>query len=179
MKTALGPIKKEQLILCSADASPDSQRKHPYPAADFFPNGKWVGALRNTAHTLGCKFVILTTGHGLVAPDDIISPFDAHIDTYPDKVRKLWETTIPRVLKEHRNSLMLFYSGGCPREPYIKIAMPILHTLGISLLSFGKPMMFDVDKIEKCSQMLFRGTSFEEIASILGVPERLEFYFNI
>jgi len=175
----LGPIKKEQLILCSADASPNSQRKYPYSAADFFPNGKWVGALRNSAHTLGCKFVILTTGHGLVEPGDIISPYDVAIESYPDKVRALWESTIPHVLEKHKNSLMIFYSGGCPRELYIKIAVPILRTLGISLLSFGRPNMYDVDKIEKCSQMLFRGTSLEEIASILGVPERLKFYFNI
>jgi len=179
MKTVLGPIKKEQLILCSADASPDSQRKHPYSAADFFPNGKWVGALRNSAHTLGCKFVILTTGHGLVEPDDTISPYDVPIESYPDKVRALWESTIPRVLEKHKNSLMIFYSGGCPRDPYIEIAMPILRSLGISLLSFGRPMMFDVNKIEQCSRMLFRGTTLDEISSILRLPERLEFYFNI
>ena len=71
METILGPIRKEKLILCSADASPDAQRNEPGPAAYFFPNAAWVGAVRNSAERLGCKFVILTTGYGLVEPDDL------------------------------------------------------------------------------------------------------------
>lgn len=88
MKTILGPIRKEKLILCSADASPDAQRNEPGPAAYFFPNAAWVGAVRNSAERLGCRFVILTTGYGLVESGDLISPFDAHIEQYPVEVRE-------------------------------------------------------------------------------------------
>ncbi len=179
MKTSLGPIVKEKIIICSADANPDSQCKHPGPASHHFPNGKWVGALRNTAERLSCKFVILTTGHGLVEPTDIISPFDEHIDYYPDKIREKWEITIPHVLQGYKNSLLLFYSGGCPREPYIQISKPIFRTLNISVLTFGRPNMYDIDKVEDCVKMLLQGTTLKEIESILKKPDRLEFYYNL
>jgi hypothetical protein len=128
---------------------------------------------------LNCKFVILTTGHGLVKPDDVISPYDKHILDYPTEVAERWQATIPRVLEENKNSLVLFYAGGVKREPYIEISKPIFHSLGISLLSFGKPNMFDVNRIQECAEMLFWGTSLDEIASILGRPERLEFHYNV
>ncbi len=179
MRTILGPIRREKLVLCSADASPDAQRHESDRAAYFFPNAAWVGAVRNCAERLNCKFVILTTGHGLVEPDDIINPFDAHIERYRGEVAERWEATIPLVLREDRNSLVLFYAGGCPKEPYIEISKPIFRSLGISLLSFGRPNMFDVDKIEDCAEMLFRGTSLDEIASILKQPDRLEFHYNL
>jgi len=115
-KTILGPIKKEKLILCSADASPKAQRKKPGQAACFFPNAPWVGAVRNSAERLGCKFVILTTGHGLVEPDEIINPFDAHIKDCPDEVRKRWEETIPEVLKESVNSIITFLFWWMPKR---------------------------------------------------------------
>ena len=74
MKTLLGPVPKEKIILCSADAHPDSQRNSADRAGNFFPNAPWVGAVRNCAERLHCKFVILTTGHGLVGPEDVINP---------------------------------------------------------------------------------------------------------
>lgn len=83
------------------------------------------------------------------------------------------------MLREASNSLVLFYAGGCPREPYLEMSKPIFRSLGISLLTFGRPNMFDVDKIEECAEMLFRGTSLNEIASILGQPDRLEFHYSI
>jgi hypothetical protein len=179
MKTVLGPIPIDKIILCSADARPDSQRDSPDKAGYFFPHAPWVGAIRNDAERLNCKFVILTTGHGLVEPDDVIGPYDMHIDEYTTEVDKKWRLTIPTVLSMDRNSLMIFYAGGCPRDPYIELLKPILNPLGISLLSFGKPNMFDIDKIEECVKMLTEGIPLVDIASILKHPDRLEFYFHV
>lgn len=179
MKTLLGPVPKEKMILCSADAHPDSQRDLADRAGDFFPNAPWVGAVRNCAERLHCKFVILTTGHGLVGPEDVINPYDVHIKEHPTQVDDTWRSTIPNMLIQDRNSLMLFYAGGCPRDSYIELLKPILNSLGISLLSFGKPNMFDVDKIEECVEILAQGTSLAQIAQILRHPDRLEFHFHI
>lgn len=178
MKILLGPVPRDKIILCSADAGPRSQRALAHSAGHFFPNAPWVGAVRNCAETLNCKFVILTTGHGLVRPEDVINPYDVHIQEYPDQVAETWRSTIPIILNRDRNSLMLFYAGGCPRDSYIEVLKPILRSLGVSLLSFGMPNMVDVNRIDQCVEMLTKGTSFSEIASILGHPERLEFHFH-
>lgn len=179
MKTLLGPIPRNKIILCTADASPSSQRTSPDKAGVFFPRAPWVGAVRNCAERLNSKFVILTTGHGMVEPDEVISPYDFHIHNYRSRVAERWRSTIPTRLSKNRGSLIVFYAGGCPRDDYIELCRPILCELGISLLTFGKPNMFDVDKIEKCVQMLASGTSLAEIASILRSPDRLEFYFHL
>jgi hypothetical protein len=179
MRALLGPIPRDKIILCSADASPSAQRDTAHSAGYFFPRAPWVGAVRNYAENLDCKFVILTTGHGLVGADDVISPYDVHITDHPTEVAERWQATIPAVLNRNRNGLMLFYAGGCPRDSYIELSKPILRSLGISLLSFGKPNMFDVDKIEGCVEMLAQGTSLAEIASILKHPDRLEFHFHL
>ena len=179
MRTLLGPIPIKKTILCSADASPEAQRDRPDHAGLFFSNAPWVGALRNYAENLNCRFVILTTGHGLVDSGDMITPYDMHLDDYPTQVAERWNRTIPARLVRNRNSLMLFYAGGCPRDRYIAMLNPILRTLGISLLTFGMPNMFDVNRIEECVEMLIEGTSLEEIAAILGHPDRLEFYYHV
>ncbi len=144
IKRILGPYPRNKIVLCSADASPNSQRERIGPAGYFFPGGKWVGAIRNSAETIGCPFVVLTTAHGMVNPDDLIEPYDVHIDYYPQEVNATWKKSIPALLGDQQYQLLVFYAGGCPREPYLMLLKPILHSLGISLVTFGKPNMFDV-----------------------------------
>jgi hypothetical protein len=168
-----------QIILCSADAGPDSQRQHSEKAGYFFSGAAGVGATRNVAEKVGCRFMILTTGHGLVDCDEIIFPYDLHILPYKQQVTEIWKNSISVKLMNNQNSLMVFYASGCPRELYTEVLTPILLPLGISLLTFGKPNMFDIDKMENIIQLLISGTSFAQIGSILKHPERLEFYYHV
>jgi hypothetical protein len=128
---------------------------------------------------LGCRFVILTTGHGLVTRDDVISPYDMHIRDFAPQVSEKWHTTVEALLGGGTQTLMLFYAGGCPRDSYLEILRPILHSLGTSLITFGRPNMFDVDKIGEFTELLVRGALLSELKSILKCPERLECYFHI
>jgi hypothetical protein len=173
MPPQIGPVPFGRIVLCSADASPSSQRDWPGPAGSFFPGARWVGAVRNVATRCNCQFAILTTGHGLVEPDTIIGPYDAHIDEHRGEVARRWSLTIPAVLGGYRNGLMVFYAGGCPRDAYLELFVPILRDLAISLLSFGKPNMYDVNRIDTCVDMIEQGTSLDRIAAILRYPERL------
>jgi len=172
----IGPFPNEKIVLCSADAGPGSQRNKPYEAAHFFPGGKWVGAVRNTAEELGIRFVILTTGHGMVDPWDKISPYDRHIDGYTKEVNEKWVDTIPRTLGTNQYNILVFYAGGCPRESYLELMMPILNSLNISMITFGRPNMYDIDKIEEIVGSLVEGSNLEEMKSIMKYPKRLEWY---
>jgi hypothetical protein len=78
----------------------------------------------------------------------MITPNYMHIDDYPTRVAETWNRTIPARFARNRNSLMLFYAGGCPRDRYIAVLKPILRTLGISLLTFGRPFMVDINNID-------------------------------
>jgi len=52
----IGPYHSHEMVLCSADAGPGSQNRQSDQAQFFFPNAKWVGALRNAAQRLHCVF---------------------------------------------------------------------------------------------------------------------------
>lgn len=174
-KKSIGPYEKLRIVLCSADASPTSQRAEADHAAYFFPGGKWVGAVRNTAEDMRCRFCILTTYHGMVNGRDIITPYDLIAETNPEKVSSIWEDTVPKVLGLNKYDIMLFYSGGVPRDSYLTLLVPVLHAIQIDFLTFGKPNMFDVGKIGSVVKMIIQGTTFEKLQSILRCPDRLHF----
>jgi hypothetical protein len=170
------PKYSHEIVLCSADAGPGSQRKNTAQAQYFFPGAKWVDALRNAAGRLGCDFLILTTQHGLVEPRQIISPYDLHINVHRQAVTEKWFATIPPLVSGREYKLMIFYAGGCPRDEMIEVMLPIMQQQGVAILTFGRPHMCDVDKAETIWKMVTKGTTDSEIKSILGVPERFEYY---
>jgi hypothetical protein len=172
----IGPYSIQRIVLCSADASPRSQRRRPCKAGSFYPGAKWVGAMRNAANRLGCNLVILTTAHGMVNPEDEIGPYDLHIRGHEEEVRAIWSRTIPLVLGQNRFDILVLYLGGCPRYPALEIISKILHEMHISLITFGKPNMFDIDKVDNLVRVLVTGTSLDELKSIMGYPERLGFF---
>lgn len=176
LKKPIGPFPKDRIVLCSADAGPGSQRDYSCEAAYFFPEAKWVGAVRNIAEKLGYRFVILTTGHGMVNPWDTIDPYDKHINEYPREVNEKWIETIPKILGSDQYDILVFYPGGCPRDLYIELMMPILNSINISLITFGRPNMYDINKLPDVIKFLVSGTNNDELKSILKCPEWLEYY---
>jgi hypothetical protein len=176
MGSQIGPFARERILVCSADAGPNSQRTTAGDAGHFFPGAKWLGNLRNIADRKRTQLVVLTTGHGMIYAWDVIGSFDAHIDTYKEELKKRWLQTIPSIIGGNKYDIMVFYSGGCPREPYIELLHPILSDHGVALITFGKSNMFDIGKTEQIIDLLARGTSLDEIMSVLRLPARLKFY---
>ena len=70
---------------------------------------------------------------------------------------------------------MVFYAGGCPRELYMDLLIPILRDLGVSLITFGRPNMYDIGKLEEFVDLITKSITMEGLASILKHPEELEF----
>lgn len=177
MKMEIGPYSRDRIVLCSADASPErSQRQEPGYAGHFFPGAKWVGRMRNAASNLRCKFVILTTAHGMVGEFDTISPYDLHIYADTAKVERNWRRTIPLLIGNGQYDLLLFYAGGCPKEAYLEALKPILHENQISLLTFGRANVCDMGRVEDIVELLTTGTDLDQLRSILKYPQYLEFH---
>lgn len=173
MQNIIGPYRMERIALCSADAGPGAQRKERSEAGRFFPGAKWVGTVRNAGKRLGRDMFILTTGHGLVRPTDKITPYDQHINRHPQKVASIWRKTVPRHFDRDRYDLVLFYAGGCPRDSYLKLLLPILAEVDLPLLTFGRPAMFDSGKLDEVVTALSAGTSLEKLKALLKKPEYL------
>lgn len=72
--------------------------------------------------------------------------------------------------------MLVFYAGGCPRDKYIELLLPILHSLGISLITFGRLNTYDMGTIDKFVELSFEGTMLNELRSILKLPDKLEYY---
>ncbi|HNQ64876.1 MAG TPA: hypothetical protein PK842_03925 [Smithella sp.] len=172
----IGPYQLNRIILCSADASPASQKKDKYKAEYFFPSAKWVGAVRNVASDLGCKFVILTTKHGLVNPSDDIDHYDLEIKGNENIINEKWQDTTSRLIRRGQYDILVFYAGGCPRDEYLRILSPILKNLEIDLLTFGKPNMGDAGKIKDIVESLGEEASIDTLKKKLKFPDRLLFF---
>ena len=165
-----------RIVLCSADAGPASQHNAPRPANYFFPGAHWVGAVRNAANNLGVRFVILTTGHGLVNPNDILSPYDYHIDTYRPYITEKWQQTIPALLSGNGFELLVFYAGGCPRDAYLDIALPLFLSVGLSVVTFGQPQMADSGNLGNIVSAINLGAEVDELKAVLNFPERFKYF---
>jgi hypothetical protein len=172
----IGPYHSNEMVLCSADAGPSSQKNEPTQAQYFFPEGRWVAALRNTADSLKCNFLVLTTQHGLVERDQVITPYDMHINDFHQEITEKWSQTIPALMQASQYKLMIFYAGGCPRRPMLDVMLPVLRQQRVALLTFGRPNMYDVGMLDKIWNLLLRGSTDQEIKSILKAPECFEFY---
>ena len=175
MPVYIGPYSRDRVVLCSGDAGPPSQEKHPCKASDFFPRARWVTANKNVAERTNCRFVILTTGRGMVDPETVIEPYNMHINDYPRQVKKNWSHTARKVLGSNQYDLLILYRGGCP-DSYVPMLQPILRNLNISLLTFGRPNMYDFDKLERMTNLIIQGTTYEELKPILSLTKRLWFY---
>lgn len=176
MNVSIGPYSRSRVILCSADAGPKSQRDIACEAGYFFPGAKWVATVRNAADDLRCRFVILTAVHGMVNPDDVISPYDMIINDNKVEVSRNLSNTIPRLIGGNQYDILVFHSGGCPTDPIIKVVKPILHSNKISLITFGRPNMYDIGKIRDLVDLLIKGTSLGELGSVLKYPDWLKFF---
>jgi hypothetical protein len=172
----IGPYARERIVLCSPDAKPGSQREEPGPAGTFFPGAKWVGAVRNAAERLGCRFVVLTTGHGMVNQDDTIEPYDLPLQENQQAVQRNWEKTIPGLVGNNQCDVLVFFSGGVSRDAYLELLNPIVRRLGVDLITFGRPNMVDAGNIDQVVTLLINGTTVDEIRPTLTAPDNLEYF---
>jgi parallel beta-helix repeat protein len=169
----------DKLFFCSADAGPDSQREESGRADKLFKNAPWVGAVRNSASQRGIDLFILTTGHGLVLPSQIIEPYDKPIDEFNFEIAEIWDRTVTKLLENYKNTLMIFYSGGCPRDKYLGLLLPILKKMQISVIAIGKPFMYDVGKLDGFVTSLLEGHSLQQITEIHDLKSRPQFYSHL
>ncbi len=173
----IGPYLRERIVLCSGDASPRSQQDRPGLAGNFFPGGKWVGATRNSAERLDCRFLIFAGPYGLIDPCTIIAPYDVpgHTEEEQRMLRDRLALTIPCLIGNGRYDLVVLYAGANPRDIIIDMMWPILEQNDLDLITFGKPSMWDVGKLVDVVVLLINGTSLNELSSILKCPDRLEY----
>jgi hypothetical protein len=163
-------------VLCSLDASPAAQRVSG-PAGYFFPGGTFVGAVRNAAERLKCRFVILTGKYGMVNPGKIIKKYDCPLNSKTEReIKIIWEKTIPSEIGNDRYDVVVVYFGANPREPILKILKPIIHEIKMDIITFGAPNMKDVGKIESVFHLLTKGVLSDDLKGILNYPERLQYY---
>ncbi len=81
----------------------------------------------------------------------------------------------PAILVRNHYDIMVFYGGGVPKKIYSELLFPLLRSLKIDFLTFGRPMMFDVGKVVEIVEEVKMGTFFAKLQKILRCPEYLLF----
>ena len=173
----LGPYQRDRIVLCSGDGSPKTQRTVPCEAGCFFPGAKSVGATRNSAERLNCRFVIFAGPYGLVNPWEVIAPYDVpgHSEEDQIMIRERLNQTIPVLIGENRYDVVILYAGANPRDMIIEMMWPILEHNNIDLITFGKPNTGDLSKLDNVVELLIGGTTLNELRTILRFPQRLKY----
>jgi hypothetical protein len=134
--------------------------------------------MRNAAERLACTFVIFAGPYGLVRPWEVIDPYDVpgHSEEEQTKIKEELRRTIPRLIGGNRHDLVVFYAGANPRDLLIEMMWPIIKDNNMDLITFGKPNMCDIGKLEEFVQLLISGTTLNGLRAILSFPERLDFF---
>jgi hypothetical protein len=134
--------------------------------------------MRNAAERLACTFVIFAGPYGLVGPLEVIAPYDVpgHSKEEQTMIKEKLNLTIPRLIGGNRYDLVVFYAGANPRDLIIEMMGPILKDNNMDLITFGKPNMWDIGKLEEFVQLLISGTTMNGLKAILSFPERLDFF---
>jgi len=65
------------------------KQSHPAPARDLYTSSLWKKR-RRYAESTGKPWMILSAEHGLVAPDEVIAPYDRYLESQPRDYREQW-----------------------------------------------------------------------------------------
>lgn len=116
------------------------KQDRPAPAADLYIS-PWFGKARRYAETSGARWFILSAKCGLLAPDQVIEPYDQTLLKMPRPDRLRWASRVlgdlRRQTKPHRDEIVLL-AGARYREYLVpmllwsgyRVAQPLSH-LGI------------------------------------------------
>lgn len=66
-----------------------AQREVPGPAKDLYQSD-WFTKARRYVEAIGSPWFILSARHGLIGPDDVISPYEQTLNTMGVSARRAW-----------------------------------------------------------------------------------------
>jgi hypothetical protein len=81
-----------------------TKRTTPSPARDLYTSTLFTRR-RGYAEASGCPWYVLSARYGLVAPDEVIAPYDVHLASQPSSYRSAWGAFVTEQLRRERGSL--------------------------------------------------------------------------
>jgi hypothetical protein len=95
-----------------------SQKREQACAARDLYVSDWFRKARRFAEASGCPWYVLSAKHGLVAPDQVIAPYEQTLNTTRAADRRAWGERVAAQLAEAAPDLsrVVFLAGGRYRE---------------------------------------------------------------
>lgn len=105
------------LVACSK-----AKRAEPSPARELYAASDWFRKARAYVEGEGGPWFILSAAHGLVAPDQVLAPYEAQLPAGAAWRRRLWAARVAgqlqlRGLLWTRPTRFVFLAGALYREP--------------------------------------------------------------
>lgn len=99
------------------------KRATPSPAKDLYES-ELFGRARAYVEATGCPWFILSAKHGLVAPDEVIAPYDETLNTMDVEERRVWAEKVQEQMDERLPAAerIVIFAGKRYREflmPYL------------------------------------------------------------
>lgn len=76
------------------------KRNHAAPAADLYTSALFAGRCRWVAQTCD-RWFIVSAKHGLVAPEQVLKPYDETLTAKSHSERRLWSRSVIADLRSH------------------------------------------------------------------------------
>lgn len=121
-------------------ASPDvvlvgcvkSKRSTPAPASDLYTSTLF-GRRREYAEASGAPWFVVSSRWGLVAPDEVIAPYDVYLGEMPTAYRRAWGEFVVEQLRQYldlRGAVVEIHAG----DHYVDALRPAIERAGATLV---------------------------------------------
>lgn len=106
------PMKSLYLVSCVS-----SKRDRPAPAHELYTSA-WFQKARSYVETTGCPWFILSAEHGLLAPGEVVAPYEKTLNSMPINERRAWSRGVLQRLEEvvSHGDRVIFLAGARYRE---------------------------------------------------------------
>lgn len=110
-----------------------SKLSHPAPAQDLYTSTLFRKQ-RSYAQSAGVPWFVLSAKHGLVAPEDVLDPYDLRLSKTPRDYRKQWGATVVQQLQDVAGPLHGTVIEVHAGSAYVEAIRAGLRTAGANIL---------------------------------------------
>ncbi len=129
------------------------KRDRATPARELYCSD-WFRKARASVECQGAHWFILSAKYGLVAPNEVIEPYDETLNNKTDKERREWSKRVLEQLQSHcpPGTCIVFYAG----EKYRRFLVPALKARGCEVeipmegLKIGEQLCWLSERAERC-----------------------------
>jgi hypothetical protein len=129
------PLERAQVLLVGCVKT---KQTVPSPARELYTSSLFTRR-RGYAEASGSPWYVLSARHGLVAPDEVIAPYDVHLASQPSSYRSAWGVFVAEQLRRELGSLVGLVVEVHAGDAYVDAVRRPLEAAGVTVVDPVEP----------------------------------------